>query len=149
MSGYTKRFEVRWADLDVNRHVRNTAYSEYATHVRVSFLQEQGFGFEEFGKRGFGPVILREEARYYRELGAGDSFEVDFRVAGLSPDGSRWLVEHQVHRADGKRAAVLRLEGLWLDLATRRPMPPPTELLEALREVQRTDDFEDLAPALR
>jgi acyl-CoA thioester hydrolase len=143
MGTYSKSFEVRWADLDVNRHLRNTAYSEYATHVRVSFLEEHGFGFQEFGRLGFGPVILREEARYFREIGPGDTFEVDFRVAGLSSDGARWKVQHEVRRGDGSRAAVLRLEGLWLNLETRRPMPPPAELLEAFRRVERTRDFDD------
>jgi acyl-CoA thioesterase FadM len=34
------RFEVRWADLDGNRHVRNTAFSEYATHTRFRLLAD-------------------------------------------------------------------------------------------------------------
>jgi len=146
MARYVKRFEVRWTDLDVNRHMRNTAYSEYCIDVRVSFLHEHGFGFAEFGKRGFGPVILREEARYFREIGAGQPFEIDFRLAGLAPDGSRWRVEHEVRRGDGERSALLSLEGVWLDLATRRPIPPPPELLEAFRQVERTRGFEELKP---
>ena len=35
---FTCPFEVRWADLDGNRHVRNTAFSEYATHTRFRLL---------------------------------------------------------------------------------------------------------------
>jgi acyl-CoA thioester hydrolase len=144
MAGYVKRFEVRWTDLDMNRHMRNTAYSEYCIDVRVSLLQEHGFGFAELGRLGFGPVILREEARYFREIGAGQTFDVDFRLAGLAPDGSRWRVEHEVRRGDGERSALLSLEGLWLDLATRRPIPPPPELLGAFLQVERTRDFEEL-----
>ena len=33
-SAFQCRFEVRWDDLGGNRHVRNTAFSEYATHGR-------------------------------------------------------------------------------------------------------------------
>lgn len=146
MARYVKRFEVRWTDLDINRHMRNTSYSEYCVDVRVSFLQEHGFGFAEFGKRGFGPVILREEARYFREIGAGETFEVDYRLAGLAPDGSRWRVEHEVRRGDGERSALLSLEGVWLDLATRRPIPPPSDLLDAFRHVERTRNFEEMKP---
>jgi acyl-CoA thioester hydrolase len=145
----TRRFQVRWADLDMNRHMRNTAYSEYATDVRVSFLEEHGFGFAEFARRGFGPVIHREEATYSREIGPGAAFEIDYRVAGLAPDGSRWRVEHRVVRADGKQAAVLRIDGVWLDMGSRRPIPPPPELLEALRRVARTPDYEELEPMHR
>jgi acyl-CoA thioester hydrolase len=146
MARYVKRFEVRWADLDMNRHMRNTSYSEYCIDVRVSFLQESGFGFAEFGKRGFGPVILREEARYFREIRAGDSFEVDYRLSGLAPDGSRWRVEHEVRRGDGERSAVLSLEGVWLDLATRRAIAPPADLLDAFRQLDRAPGFEELRP---
>ena len=144
MDAYAKRFEVRWSDLDMNRHMRNTAYAEYAIDVRVCFLRDHGFGFAEFGRRGIGPVILREEASYTREVLAGDTIEVDFRVAGLASDGSRWRVEHRVLRGDGKTAAVLRVEGVWMDLGTRRPVPPPPELLEALRRASPTSDYEEL-----
>lgn len=146
MEDFARRFQVRWADLDMNRHMRNTAYSEYAIDVRVSFLEAHGFAFAEFARRGLGPVIHREEATYSREIRPGDSFEIDYRVAGLAPDGSRWRVEHRVVRGDGKTAAVIRVEGVWLDLAARRPVPPPPELLEALRRVARTPDYQDLEP---
>jgi acyl-CoA thioester hydrolase len=149
MSDYSRTFEIRWSDLDMNRHMRNTAYSEYAVDVRVSFLQERGFGLPEFARRGFGPVIVHEEATYSREIGAADRFSVDFRVAGLAPDGSRWRVEHRFVRGDGKRSAVLRLDGVWLDLKTRRPIPPPPELHDALRGLAHTPDFEELEPVRR
>jgi acyl-CoA thioester hydrolase len=146
MARYVKRFEVRWTDLDMNRHMRNTSYSEYCIDVRVSFLQEHGFGFAEFGKRGFGPVILREEARYFREIGAGETFEVDYRLTGLAPDGSRWRVAHEVRRGDGQRSALLSLEGVWLDLTARRPIAPPPDLLDVFRQVERAPNFEELQP---
>jgi acyl-CoA thioester hydrolase len=149
MACYVKRFDIRWSDLDMNGHMRNTSYSEYCIDVRVSFLQEHGFGFAEFGKRGFGPVIVREEARYFREIGAGETFEVDYRLGGLAPDGSRWRVEHEVRKDDGQRSALLRLDGVWLDLATRRPIPPPADLLDAFLQLERARDFEELKPIRR
>jgi acyl-CoA thioester hydrolase len=146
VTAFSRRFEVRWSDLDMNAHMRSTAYADYAIDVRNAFLSGHGFGFEEYARRGFGPVLLHEEARYFREVRPGDSIEVDLRAAGLAPDGTRWKVEHQVRRSDGKRAAVLRIEGVWLDLGTRRPVPPPAELLDALRQLDRTDDFEEMEP---
>ena len=84
MDRYAKTFTVRWADCDVNGHMRNTAYSEYAIDVRMAFLAEHGFGFEQFVASGFGPVLLREEIDYLRELKLGDTVEVDFTQLGLS-----------------------------------------------------------------
>jgi acyl-CoA thioester hydrolase len=149
MNEYSKSFAVRWSDLDVNGHMRNTAYAEYGIDVRVSFLQDNGFGVEEFGRRGLGPVILHEEATYFREIVPGDRFSVDVQVAGLASDGSRWRMEHRFVRGDGKRSAVLRLDGVWLDLKTRRPVPPPPELFHALQGLAHTPDFEELAPVRR
>ena len=41
---YDSTFQVRWADLDPNFHLKNTAYSEYATQTRFAFLDDNGVG---------------------------------------------------------------------------------------------------------
>ena len=61
-------FEVRWTDLDGNRHVRNTVFSEYATHTRFRLLAAHSFMQAKLEALRFGPVILREEIRYRREV---------------------------------------------------------------------------------
>jgi acyl-CoA thioesterase FadM len=58
------RFEVRWSDLDGNRHVRNTAFSEYATHTRFRLLAAHGFDQARLQALRFGPVMMREAIRY-------------------------------------------------------------------------------------
>jgi len=67
MKEYQKSFVVRWADLDPNRHLRHTAYNDYATQVRLSCLEENGFGAKKFLDLNFGPVMFREETRYVRK----------------------------------------------------------------------------------
>ena len=41
MSIYT--YQVLWADLDGNQHLKNTRYLDYAAHTRFRFLTEHGF----------------------------------------------------------------------------------------------------------
>lgn len=145
MSGekvFSRRFEVRWADLDANRHLRNTAYLDYATHVRFAFLTEKGFPPSRFGELGFGPVILREEMRFEREVGPNDELTVDYRLSGLSGDERRFRLRHRIFRRDGVEAARIETEGGWMDLAARRLRPPPAELAAALAGLVRTADFE-------
>ncbi|MCP4204821.1 MAG: acyl-CoA thioesterase [bacterium] len=60
---FAQTFHVRWADLDPNRHMRNTAYLDYATEVRFAYLAENGFPQARFAEDNFGPVIFREEIR--------------------------------------------------------------------------------------
>lgn len=135
--GYRKSFVPRWADLDPNRHLRHTAYADYATHVRFSYLSENGFPAERFGQLGIGPVIFREETRYLKEIGARDSFTIDFTVVELRADGAQFVLRHDVWRGDGVRAAVLTLEGGWLNLESRSLVDPPVELIELLDRLPR------------
>lgn len=146
---FEERFAVRWADLDANRHVRNTIFSELATHTRFRLLEAHGFPQERFESLRFGPVMFREEIRYRRELLFGDEAIVSVIAAGLSDDGSQWRVHQEVRRPDGKQAAILRIDGAWIDLDSRRLIAPPSDLHDLLGSLPRTDDFEVLRSVLR
>lgn len=140
---------MRWSDLDANRHVRNTIFSEFATHARISLLEAHGFAQVRFEALRFGPVMLREEIRYRRELVFGEEATVNVLFAGLSEDGSHWLAHQEVTRADRKQAAVITIDGAWLDLDRRKLVAPPPELLELLQSLPRTSDFKVLRSMLR
>lgn len=144
MDRYAKTFTVRWSDCDANGHMRNTAYSEYGIDLRIAFLDEHGFGFEQFRETGFGPVLLREEIDYFRELKMNDAVEVDYRQLGVSADGSRFRLEHHFTRPDGKTAAHLVLDGGWMDMRIRRLAPPPEALARAWSSAPRADTWAEL-----
>jgi acyl-CoA thioester hydrolase len=141
---FSRRFTVRWADCDANGHLRNTCYSEYAIEVRMAFLAQHRVGLEELRRLGTGPVLLREEIDYLRECHMGEELRVDFTALGLSPDGTRFKVAHDVWKPNGKQAARLVVHGGWMDMATRRLAPPPAELRLLLEQVERADGFETL-----
>lgn len=143
------RFEVRWDDLDGNRHVRNTAFSDYATHTRFRLLGAHGFTQAKLEELRFGPVMMREEIRYRREVLFGGDLVVDVRCAGLSPDGSHWRVHQAVTRPDGREAVTLTIQGGWLDLDTRKLVAPPAGLAAVLLSLPRTHDYEDLPSLMR
>lgn len=145
---FERRYEVRWADLDANRHMRNTAYSEYASHTRVSFLAAHGFSPARFAALRFGPVLFREEIRFRREVHLEEIITVNVRCGGLAPDGSRWRMYQEITCSDGQVAALVTVEGAWMDLDVRRLVPPPPELLGALQALPHTEDYEIL-PSLR
>lgn len=147
-AAFSCRFEVRWADLDGNRHVRNTAFSEYASHTRFQLLAMHGFTPERLEAQRFGPVMMREEVRYRREVRFGDTLSVDVACAGLSSDASHWLVRQEVRRSDGKDAAILVIQGGWIDLSTRKAIAPPQELSDLLQGLPRAKEFMELASLL-
>jgi acyl-CoA thioester hydrolase len=141
---YAKTFTIRWADCDVNGHVRNTAYSEYGIETRMAFLTEHGFGFARFREMGFGPVLLREEIDYLHEVHLGDAITIDYVRLGGSADGKRFKLRHDVWRADGKQAARMVLVGGWMGWAERKLMAPPDVLRDALARVPSAEVWEEL-----
>lgn len=148
-SAFEERFEVRWSDLDANRHLRNTIFSEFATHTRFRLLESHGFSQAKFETMRFGPVMFREEIQYRRELAFGEEVRASIAFTGLSEDGSRWRVRQEVTREDGKQAAVLTIDGAWIHLHSRKLMAPPPELLRLLLSLPRAGDFEVLRSVLR
>ena len=146
MDRYVKTFTVRWGDCDMNGHVRNTMYSEYAIETRMAYLTASGFGYEQLGELHLGPVLLREEIDYLREIRAGETVTVDFVLVGLSPEGAKWKMRHDLWKPNGKQAARVVVSGGWMDLHTRKLVPAPEALAEALRKVPRAQSFEVLPP---
>lgn len=145
MHPFSRTFTVRWADCDVNGHMRNTAYSEYGIDVRMAFLSDHGYPFERFAELGIGPVLLREEIDYVRELKLGEAVTVDLRALGLSPDGVRFRFQHDFTKANGKPAARIVLEGGWMDMRHRRLTPPPEALVHAFERLPRAEGWAELA----
>lgn len=149
MTPFSRTYELRWSDADANGHIRHTVYAELGAEVRMAFLREGGFDWKSFARFNLGPVLLREELDYLREVHLGESVSVDLAVSGLSPDGARWVFRHQVRRSDGEIAARVAVTGGWLDLAARRLAMPPEPLARLMSSAARTEDFRELQPLRR
>lgn len=145
---FTRTFLVRWADMDFNAHMRNTAYLDLSADTRMLFFQEHGFAMREFERLRIGPVIRRDEVEYFRELRLLETVTVSFSLAGLSSDASRMRLRNEFTRKDGQLAAKVTSTGGWLDLAARRLVSPPPALAEALRSLAKTDDFQELSSSV-
>ena len=144
MDSFSRELPLRWSDADANGHVRHTIYSELAVETRMAFLREAGFGWDQLEAAGIGPVLLREELQYKRELRIDEVVRVDLRVAGASPDGGRWRFRHEISKPDGDVAAIVTVLGGWIDLRTRRLTHPPQALVDLFTTAPRTEDFEEL-----
>ena len=79
--------------------------------------------------------------------GTGNKFTLS--VAGLAEDGSRWIIRNEFFRPDGKLAARVTSAGGWLDLSVRKLVTAPSGLLEVLKELPRTHDFQQLTSNIR
>lgn len=138
-----------WADMDANAHMANVAYLSKCVDTRMSYFKQNGFPVTEFAKRRLGPVVRRDELEYFREVALLDPITVTLALAGMAPDGSRFRLVNEILTGDGKLAARIRSEGGWLDLSARRLIAPSADLLEALRAMPHTTEFEHLPSSIR
>lgn len=146
---YTKVLYAGWADMDFNAHMKNTAYLDKAADVRQMFLIDHGFPMEEFLRLRIGPVVKKDEVEYYNEVGLQQQITVTYALAGHAPDGSRFLLRHEIFRPDGKLSARVTSAGGWLNLAERKLMAPPPALLSAMNALEKTSDYIDLPSSMK
>jgi acyl-CoA thioester hydrolase len=140
-----REFQVRWADLDPNGHLRHTAYMDYAAQARVGFLNDFGFTLERLQKLHLGPVLFKEDTQYLREVRANERISVTTELSGLSANDKHWRMRHQIFKVDGSLACVIDVQGAWLDLATRKLVAAPAELQVAMRRAPRTQDYAEFS----
>ena len=145
MDLYSRTYEIRFSDIDANRHVNYAAYVNAAGDLRYRFFAEQGFPPERFEQLGIGPVYTTITSHFLREVRMGEIVTITFAVAGLSAHGGRWKVHHDILKSNGKKAASLSVEGVILDMASRKPVPATPELLQVFHLCPRTRDFEVLS----
>ncbi|MGH8563064.1 MAG: thioesterase family protein [Gammaproteobacteria bacterium] len=146
---FEKTLFAGWGDMDFNAHMGNTAFLDKSGDVRMMFFAEHGFPMEEFVRRKLGPVIMKDELEYFKEIRLLEPMRVTLAIAGLSEDGSRFLVRNELWREDGKLAARVTSGGGWLDLSARKVVVPPEALLAALRSLPQTDDFQVLSSSIK
>jgi acyl-CoA thioester hydrolase len=141
---YQKRFLADWGDMDFNTHMRNTAYLDKAADIRFMFFSENGFPVSEFTRLRIGPVVVKDEIEYFREVHLLEEINADLTMSGLSEDGSRLLLRNRFFRSDGEPVARVTSLGGWLDLSLRKLVPAPLSLLKVLSEIPRAEDFKAL-----
>jgi acyl-CoA thioester hydrolase len=146
---FSKTFNVGWADVDLNGHLRNTAYIDLAVDVRLFYFESNGFSVSDFQKYGFGPVIMSDEIMYYREVRLLEEIRVDLRLAGVSPDVSRFRLRQDIVRSDGVLAARLTSTGGWLSFETRKLTLPPQPVGDMWSNLTRTHDFQELPSSIK
>ena len=141
---YTKEFEIRWSDVDANRHLRNSAYIDFMSHTRMSFFLEKGFGQVQLAKLNLGPVALYEHMYYFKEVFPGQPLRVSLQLKGISENGMFFEFMHNFYNLDGKNIARCEMLGAWINLNERKLTGLPDELFHYLEELDKTEDFKIL-----
>ncbi|WP_314220415.1 acyl-CoA thioesterase [Streptomyces zaehneri] len=127
---FSVRITVRGYETDVQGHLNQSVYINYAEHARWSLLQAAGITQAGLLAKGVGPVALETTIRYRRELLAGD--EVDVTCVFEWGGGKTFRIRQTISKADGTVSAQLTSVGGLLDLEERRMVADPTAYFKEL-----------------
>jgi acyl-CoA thioester hydrolase len=135
-------FATKWSDFDPNRHMRHTAYNEYAAEVRIRYFAKHDFSIDAFTKHNLGPILFTEETSFRKEIHLGEDITVNIKLQGVSEHNERWKIIHQVFNKAGELSAIIKVYGAWIDLTKRKLRVPPLEMKEMFDKAEKSEDFE-------
>ncbi|MER2996807.1 acyl-CoA thioesterase [Pontibacter populi] len=142
---HTYTGKVMWSHLDANMHMRHSAYADFAAQARIEILDEMGLNMKVFQKLHIGPILFREETTYLREVGVNETITITTELAKARKDGSRWTIRHEMFKEDGVKAAVIVVEGAWIDVLKRKLATLPEELANHFMHITHSADFVEMA----
>lgn len=137
----TKAFEIRWGDLDPNRHVANTSFSAFFNETRMWFLAEHGFSQASFEKYQMGPIVVAEEFYYLKEVMPNENIHTDIELLGHTEDYKFIKFAHSLYNQEGKQAVYSEVLFTWLDLNARKLRLPPNEVLAILQSMPKSPNY--------
>ena len=138
---YTKEFDIRWSDVDANRHLRNSAYIDYMSHTRMSFMMENGLGQKDLIGFNLGPVAFYEHMYYFREVFPGKPVKVSLQLKGISEDGMYFQFLHNFYDEKGRNFARCEMMGAWIDMDSRKLTELPKDLIDTFNAFEKSEDF--------
>lgn len=141
MQQYSKKLEIRWADLDPNFHVLHSKYYDFGAYCRMAFLTEHGITPALMTEKNIGPIIFREECIFKREIKFGDELEVFLKLSKCNEDSSRWSMVHELWINGNTLAAKITIDGAWMDTKLRKLAIPPDVFKTGFNLIPKTDDF--------
>lgn len=134
--------QIRWADIDQNRHMRHSVYYDYGAMMRMHVLYSQGLTTHKLEELKIGPILFREEAIFKREIKLEDQVTISVELLKSTKDYSRWSLRHQFIKEDGTLAAMLNLDGAWIDMEKRKLAIPSEFVQHVFEKFPKSPEFE-------
>ncbi len=123
---------VRGYELDVNGHMNQAVYHQYAEHARWEALRAAGLVPDKMRVDGLGPVVLESNVKHLRELHLADEVTVTCQFEW--GEGKAFWIHQQIRTLDGTVCAEFTVVLGLMDLTLRRLVPNPVERFRALAE---------------
>lgn len=136
--------QVLWSQIDANVHLRHSAYADFCAQARSNMLNQLGLSLSEFSKMKIGPILFREELNYHREISLDEYIKVTVEISKFNRKNSRFSFRHEIFKQNGVRAAVVVVDGAWMNLVERKLAAVPDAWLPILDKIPRSEDYVEI-----
>lgn len=144
MAEHTFTSKILWCQIDANQHLRHSAYADFCAQARMELLESLGFNAETFTSFNLGPILFREELIYLREIKAGDTVQVKTVLTKINDDASKWSFQQEVFSGNGTKAAIVHVDGAWMDTVKRKLTGLPEEFLGSFKTLPKGHGFQSV-----
>jgi acyl-CoA thioester hydrolase len=141
MENFSKELQIRWSDLDPNFHLRHSVYYDWGAFCRIEFMNVHGFTPELMTEMHFGLILLHEECIFRKEIRLNDTVTIGIKLVKAKKDFSRWAIQHKILKNGHTVAAVLTVEGAWIDTIKRKLVTPPKNVTEIFTQIPLAENF--------
>ena len=138
---YIKQVEIRWSDLDPNFHLRHSVYYDFGAYCRINFLFDNGITEDIMREHSIGPVLFREECFFMKEIILGDKISISLKLKSVSADFRKFSMQHEIFKNENELAAILIIDGVWMDTVKRKIAAPPQMVIDTLNTIPKTEDY--------
>lgn len=138
------KFTTKWADFDANKHMRHSAYNDFAAEARIRFFNEHGIDIDYFTKNQIGPILFKEETSFLREILPSEDVKVSIELLGVSSKGERWKIRHIIYKENDIKAAQIEVYGAWISYDTRKLTTPPLSIMQLFNAFEKTTDYQPI-----
>jgi len=122
---HTARIDVRWRDMDLNRHVNNVVYFRYFEQARIEWFD---LALDYGRERSHGIVIANAYCNYRSAVGYPGAIEVDLFVGPAGRTSFTFYYELHAAGDAARRYADGYTRAVWVERKTGRPEPLPDYL---------------------
>ncbi|MFL5360394.1 MAG: acyl-CoA thioesterase [Myxococcales bacterium] len=133
---FTHYLEIatRWSDNDVYGHVNNATYYSYFDTLVNRMLIERNL-LDPAKSAAIG-VVVETGCRFFASLSFPDAIDAGLRVSNIGNSSVRYEIA-LFRRGEKEPAATGHFVHVYVDRATRRPVPVPAEVRAALEPLIR------------
>lgn len=119
------RVQVRFADLDVNRHVNNVAFFTYMEQARIDWFKRAGM---QHTPKGEGPVVVQAACNYRKAIPFVDALDVRLYVG--PPGRTSFPTYYEIVSAEDENLTYADGQAImvWSDRASGASRPLADEM---------------------